>query len=180
MLTETALHTGVIDGVTLAEVTPNEWFETVGVEGRNVKVKVDTGASCNVMSMNTYQALASDRLVKANTRLESYGGHKLSVVGKWCCVAEYNNKLYPLDFIVVKEMANTLLGLQSCVDLGIVNQASEVTDGDQLIETYSDVFNGLGLLPGKHTIRLKDDATAVVYSARKVPHRLRDQNSTRW
>ena len=178
MLTETALHTGVIDDVTIAEVKPNEWFETVGVEGRNVKVKVDTGASCNVMSMNTYQALASNRLAKAKTRLESYGGHKLSVVGKWCCVAEYNNKLYPLDFIVVKEMANTLLGLQSCVDLGIVKQASEVTDGDQLIETYSDVFNGLGLLPGKNTIRMKDDVTPVVYSARKVPHRLRDQLKT--
>ena len=161
--------------VTIAEVKPNEWFETVGVNGRDVKVKVDTGASCNVMSMNTYQALASDKLVKSKTRLESYGGHKLSVVGKWCYVAEYDNKLYPLDFIVVKEMANTLLGLQSCVHLGIVKQASEVTDRDQLIETYSDVFNGLGLLPGEHTIRLKDDVTPVVYSARKVPHRLRDQ-----
>ena len=32
-----------------------------------------------MMSMNTYQALASDKLVKAKTRLESYGGHKLSV-----------------------------------------------------------------------------------------------------
>ena len=78
------MHTGVIDDVTLAEVRSNEWFETVGVEGRNVKV--DTGASCNVMSMSTYQALASDRQVKAKTRLESYGWHKLSVVGKWCCV----------------------------------------------------------------------------------------------
>ena len=116
----------MIDDVTLAEVKPNEWFETVGVEGRNVKVKVDTGASCNVMSMNTYQALASDRLVKAKTRLESYGGHRLSVVGKWCCVAVYDNKLYPLDFIVVKEMANTLLGLQSCVDFGIVKPSPAV------------------------------------------------------
>ena len=71
------------------------------------------------------------------------------------------------------------------MDLGIVKQASEVTDRDQqasevtdrdqLIETYSDVFNGLGLLSGEHTIRLKDDVTPVVYSARKVPHRLRDQ-----
>ena len=48
-----ALQTGVIDDVTVAEVKPNEWFETVGVNGRDVKVKVDTGASCNVMSMNT-------------------------------------------------------------------------------------------------------------------------------
>ena len=59
-----ALQTGVIDDVTVAEVKPNEWFETVGANGRDVKVKVDTGASCNVMSMNTYQALASDKLVK--------------------------------------------------------------------------------------------------------------------
>ena len=42
---------------------------------------------------------------------------------------------------------------------GSFKQASEVTDIYQLIETYSDVFNGLGLLPGEHTIRLKDDVT---------------------
>ena len=68
--------------------------------------------------------------------------------------------------------------IANCVDLGIVKQASEVTDRDQLIETYSDVFNGLGLLPGEHTIRLKDDVCPVVHSARKVPHRLRDQFKT--
>ena len=36
-----ALQTGVIDDVTVAEVKPNEWFETVGVDGRDVKVNVD-------------------------------------------------------------------------------------------------------------------------------------------
>ena len=47
MLSESPLTTGVIDDVIVGEVKPKEWFETVGVEGRNVKV--DTGASCNVM-----------------------------------------------------------------------------------------------------------------------------------
>ena len=174
MLTETMLTTGIIDDVT-RDGKPDEWFETVCVSGQNVKIKVDSGASCNVMSKNTYQSLCSDKLLKAKTRLESYGGHKLCVVGKWCCVAEYGNKMHPLDFIIVQEVANTLLGLPSCVKMGIIQQASEISERDELIETYSDVFEGLGLLPGKHTIHLKNDVCPVIHSARKVPHRLREQ-----
>ena len=83
--------------------------------------------------------------------------------------------MHPLDFIIVQEVANTLLGLPSCVKMGIIQQASEISERDELIETYSDVFEGLGLLPGKHTIHLKNDVCPVIHSTRKVPHRLREQ-----
>ena len=35
----------MINDATLAEVKPNEWFETVGVERRKDKIKVDPWAS---------------------------------------------------------------------------------------------------------------------------------------
>ena len=174
MLTETSNKTGIVD--TVETEVKRGWFEKLDVEGHNLKMKIDTGASCNVMSVETYKALCNDKFKKAKTKFESYGGHKLEIAGKWCCVASFDDKLYPLDFIIVREDAITLLGLPSCVSLGIVQEASEVHETSEHIrEQYADIFKGIGLLPGEHKIRLKEDVKPVVYSARKVPHRLRDE-----
>ena len=46
-------------------------------------VKIDTGASCNVISINDYDVLSKAQptqcMNKCNTKLMSYGGHNLSV-----------------------------------------------------------------------------------------------------
>ena len=39
---------------------------------------------------------------------------------------------------------------------------------------YDDVFQGLGCLPGQHSIKIQDNATPVVNACRKIPFRLRD------
>ena len=87
MLTETSNKTGIVD--TVETEVKREWFEKLDVEGHNLKMKIDTGASCNVMSVETYKALCNDKLKKAKTKLESYGGHKLKIAGKWCCVGNF-------------------------------------------------------------------------------------------
>ena len=38
---------------------------------------------------------------------------------------------------------------------------------------YSEVFKGIGRLPGIHKIRLKDDAEVVIHPARNVPVELK-------
>ena len=37
------------------------------------------------------------------------------------------------------------------------------------VREYSEVFKGIGRLPGIHKIRLKDDAEPVIHPVRKVP-----------
>ncbi|GBN21125.1 Retrovirus-related Pol polyprotein from transposon 17.6 [Araneus ventricosus] len=39
----------------------------------------------------------------------------------------------------------------------------------KLIEEYSDIFEGVGRLPGKHKIILHEDATPVIAASRKIP-----------
>ena len=86
-------------------------------------MKIDTGASYNVMSKQAYDVLNARqptdiRLCK--TKLESYGGHRLTVQGKASLTAEYNRMYSPVDYVIGRGNAPTILGLQSSVELGLV------------------------------------------------------------
>ena len=43
---------------------------------------------------------------------------------------------------------------------------------DELMEQYSDLFHGLGCLPGEHTIRVDKNVPPVINPCRKVPFAL--------
>ena len=45
----------------------------------------------------------------------------------------------------------------------------------EITTEFSDVFEGIGRLPGKHKIQLKGNAEPVIHPARKVPFTLRDR-----
>ena len=148
------------------------------INGRGLKVKIDTGASCNVMSKQAYDVLNARqptgiRLCK--TKLESYGGHRLTVQRKASLTAEYKRKYSPVDFVIVRGNAPTILGLQSSVELKLIYRIDGVTTAGKLVDDYRDVFCGLGCLNGEHHIQLRGDAKPVVHSARRVPFRLQSQ-----
>ena len=46
---------------------------------------------------------------------------------------------------------------------------------DKLILRFSDIFEGIGQLPGEHKITLKPNATPVIHPPRGVPVTTRDK-----
>ena len=88
---------------------------------------------------------------------------------------EYKQKYYPVDFVIVRRNAPTILGLQSSVELGLISRIDGVTSAGKLADDYRDVFCGLDCLNGEHHIQLRGDAKPVVHSARRVPFRLQNQ-----
>ena len=71
-----------------------------------------------------------------------------------------------------------LLGLRSSLDLKLIKIVSAINSEltkESMISQYSDVFQGLGSLPGECELRLEADATPVVHPPRKVPHALRER-----
>ena len=99
------------------------------IGGAGLKVKIDTGALCNVISTNDYDILSEEqptqRMNKSHTELMSYGGHSLSVKGKITYTAEYKWKYYfyyPIEFVIVNERAPALLGLETSIKVGLVKR----------------------------------------------------------
>lgn len=153
-----------------------EWHISVKCGDSALKLKVDTGASCNVMPKSVLDNLnvANPRLTRHNGSLTSFGGHKLSIVGKISLMLERNDAFTVHDFIVVEQGQTTLLGLPSCIDIGLVNVVCAINNNN-ITSQYTDVFDGLGKLPCMHALRLKEGHKPVVQSARRVPFRLRDK-----
>ena len=72
------------------------WWVTVKCEGESLGVKVDTGASVNVMPLCVYQNVCSQELKKCASVLTSFSGHRLKVVGKAVLDVEFDSWFHPM------------------------------------------------------------------------------------
>ena len=153
-----------------------EWCITARCNEKPLHLKVDTGASCNVMPKGIFDSLlVHTPLQKYGKSLVSFSNHELDVLGKVTLLVDVSARFVPLDFVIVSSSAGqkTLLGLPSAMELGLVNVSNTVSD--DLAKAYPDVFSGLGCLPCKHALQLKENAKPVIQSARRVPFRLRNK-----
>ena len=153
-----------------------QWFINVQHASNTLTIKVDTGATCNVMPMDIFQTLENVKLTKAkkDEHVLSYSGHKIKILGKTSLCIEYLDKFTVHEFTVVESGHTSLLGFPSCVSMGLVQVANSISD-NVVANEFSDVFAGVGCLPShtKHVLRLKPDSKPVVQSPRRVPFRLR-------
>ena len=90
-------------------------------------------------------------------------------------------------FHVVPGKAQPLLGKAACLKLQLINlvyttesQPKEDTSSahSDVMTEYADVFEGLGCLPGKHTVVVDENVQPVVHPCRKVPFALHDKLKT--
>lgn len=154
-----------------------EWNIILDIGGRGLRTKVDTGASCNILPLAAYETLFSQPPQPTDIQLTAYGGSKLDVCGKAITWATHHGKKRQIEFIVVQENVQALLGLPSIKSFGLLQAAHLVTTSGvpAMIAPWEDVFQGLGRLPGEHHIQLRSDAQPVIQPARRVPIKYRDQ-----
>ena len=155
-----------------------EWNIILDIGGRGLKTKVDTGSTCNIMPIRAYNVLQSGPPKPTNTQLTAYGGAKLDVRGKTVQDVSFNGKTRPTEFIVVQEDVQTLLGLPSIREFGLLQETLAVNSKMNLPQDmgkYQDVFQGLEQLPGQYTIKLRNDAQPAIQPARRVPFKYREQ-----
>lgn len=62
----------------------------------NVKFKTDTGAQANVINTDVLEMFDIDKhyLEETNTKLTSYSGQNLKIIGKCTINCTYNNQLH--------------------------------------------------------------------------------------
>lgn len=59
-----------------------DWQASFKINGRQVSFKIDTGAQCNVISRKIYNQVGTEPLQRSQTRLVTFGGHKMKASGK--------------------------------------------------------------------------------------------------
>lgn len=184
-LDETELCLGTINSVNKgtgkSNSVPSEWFANLLVNNfLNVKFKVDTGAQANVINTDVLDMLEIDRhnLVQTQTKLTSYTGQKLNILGKCTISCVYNNEQHSIEVFVISGKYPCILGLQSIVLFNIISTVNEIgyTDrpncSEDVLKQFSDVFVGIGCLKGEYSIVLKDNFSPKIHAPRKVPFAL--------
>ena len=79
----------------------DEWQTTLKIEEKDVKLKLDTGAKCNVLPKSVYDSLQiNKKLIQTNTKLIAYCGDTIEVMGEVFVNAVYKSKSYRLVFYV--------------------------------------------------------------------------------
>jgi len=158
----------------------------------NVTCKIDTQAQVNVLSETTVKTLG---LVPQPTSvaIRPFKGATVRPLGQVCLKVTYKQKQYLLVFQVVEGQVPNLLGDEDSVKLGLIKRVNSLDETEcvkpnvvnenvpeckdaniqSIVAKYSEVFKGLGTIPGSYKIEIDPNVQPVVHPPRKVPVAIR-------
>ncbi|XP_014677981.1 PREDICTED: uncharacterized protein K02A2.6-like [Priapulus caudatus] len=157
----------------------------VKVGGVSSEVLVDSGSTCNIVNMDTWEALKRQKIVctseKSDTLLYAYGSRTpLHTLGKFTADIEVGRRQTKAEFVVVQGNGQPILGCQTAEQLGILKvgldiNKIEMSDNADIVDTYKDcfedevlqnmnqstVYSQLDLKYGFHQIELEPDSRGI-------------------
>lgn len=155
----------------------NTWMVNLNINSKVTKFKMDTGAQANVISYKVFKMIKGDsKLIPSKTRLVTYSGEKMNVLGKCNLKVLHKDKVENLEFVVVNFSAPCILGLQSCEKLNLISRVMSVeNNSESLLKEYSEIFQGFGDIEGYYHIEIDKSVQPIVHPPRRVPIALRDK-----
>ena len=163
--------------------TEDKWIAPLMINGTVVTMRLDTGAKANLISMCDVKAMKNKPQIKRKeSGLKDYNGRPIECLGTCRLSVTVKGKVHHLSFFVVNEGRESLLGDRACEELGLVKRVYRIIPTinptndsmDTIVQNFSDVFKGFGVLPFTYKIQLKEGAHPVVHAARRVPAPLKD------
>ncbi|XP_049274113.1 uncharacterized protein LOC119403059 [Rhipicephalus sanguineus] len=153
-----------------------DWVVTTNIEGKQVQLKVDTGAQANLMPRSLFNRLGTKQQpYPTRSILRHYGGGEIPHCGKVRLAVQLDKRHVLLEFFIVKKK-QAILGLEASEQLGLVNRVNAVDNSDgyaSLKQTYPRLFTGIGRTRREYKMVLREDAVPVVQPTRRVPYALR-------
>ena len=119
----------------------------VAVNGHNLPMELDTGASVSLISEDTWRKLQPfySKLQPSTVKLCTYTGEVISVLGEIVINMHYNNQHHKIRLVVVKGDGPCLLGrdwLQNFrVDWKEVHYATANPTLEDVVEKHSSLFS---------------------------------------
>lgn len=154
------------------------------IKGKKIQMQVDCGATVNILPKK--HVPSNVEIVQSPRRLSLYGS-SASIEAEGTCRVLLKNpkthKKYDIEFVVVDQDCVPLIGSQTAQLMKLIkvkyeniavvqsspSQSQRVNTKSEVLEAYSDVFRGLGKMPG--TVHLQTDSSVepVIMPPRRVP-----------
>ncbi len=153
-----------------------------------VQFQIDTGSQCDILPISHYIQVTGDnqlqRLQTCKKEIVSYTGERRKIAGKAKLPVWFGDQRRTLNFNIINRDYQPVLSLDTSIALGVVNLSKcdilaltikPPEDNSSVREEYADVFDGLGEIPGAHTITIEDTVKPVIHAPRRVPVALRSK-----
>ena len=152
------------------------WYVNLLIHNTDVCAKIDTGAEANVMNLGILNKMnPKPNILPSPVLLTPYGASDfMKPLGRIVVKTIHREITKFITFEIVSGNVECILGLKTCVELGLIKKMYNVGT-DSLLNKYSDAFQGLGKMPGKVKIYLDPNVPPVIDRQRGIPYRLRDK-----
>ena len=164
----------------------NEVFTTMdvvapGKTGKTpIKLKIDTGASGNTLTLQTFRNLYGKRdpskviTPVKNTKLTAYNGQKIPCYGSLDLELSHKGKLTKAKFYVVDVEGPCIIGLPTCEKLKLVTincneiNTTDVSSVESLKQACPGQFDTLGDFQGPAQLHTKTGSRTAHRSSKKM------------
>lgn len=172
-----------IDSIEVPSIE-DEAHTQLKLNNMNVKVKIDTGAKISVMKEETLKKIKEDAEINedAAITIKAYGGDKFSTLGTAELVCNHRSTECIIVFHVIPKHrpGTTLLGLNDCLKLGLVQLSKEVyhvTTEPEVFDKYRHIFDEskIGNLPVKYKLDVDESVPPVVRPPRRIPIAIKNE-----
>lgn len=97
-----------------------KWSAKMSVKGAILKVKLDSGAECNVLSLKEAKRLKAKLRASRTKRLIAYNNEKINVLGEVRVLCRNKKHEREIIFKVVEEDLKPILGRRMCEKMGFI------------------------------------------------------------
>ena len=161
--------------------TNNLWYKTIYIAGQTVKFKLDTGSQVNIIPRDIFNNSKEATLRPTTGKLITYSGHHITPDGE----TQLDTGGRQLTFTVVSK-GESILGNDACQQLGLIaridavnttrdedaadqNEQHDAQEATKLVNRYSDVFKGLGLIKTEAHLYVDNTIEPTIDAPRKIP-----------
>lgn len=107
----------------MATKNKGNWCTDLLVLNKLVNFKIDTGAEVNIITKNVFDSLQTNvNIVHTKTKLTSYTGEKLNVLGKCFLTTNHKGSDHLFEFYIVNTKAPCILRLGASLQLNLIKR----------------------------------------------------------
>ena len=180
------VSTAEVVNVSAVSDFPSKIYAAMEIQGQTIKMQIDSGASCNVLSKK-YLPQRTE-VQKTNNLLTAYNKEQILALGtaRWSMRNPKTRKKYNAEFVVVDNKNTPLIGARAAQQMGFIvvqhyniqlesnsevftaSQSSPLTK-EQVSTDFAGIFKGLGKMEGKLHLEVNESVPPVIMPPRKVP-----------
>jgi transposase InsO family protein len=159
-----------------------DWCVDMKVSGKTLRLELDSGAKCNVLSWETLQNLnVYHELLESDVFINGVHGQSVRAKGYTVLPCKYKNVVHDVLFQILDgSRPVNLLGRKDSLKFDLISSNVNLAIADDscrvIVNEYQDVLgDSIGCIPGEYDIKIDGSIQPVIHASRPVPVAIREQ-----